>query len=366
MEDVMSGRPVAAAGPGGQAMPGSAVMITATYRNGNHMDALTTRKLLDAVCAIFDLGCPDEARLTLIGRGAVGRVWRLDAMGSSYAVKEFFWEVTAAKVSREVAFCAAAIAAGVAAPRPLPGAGGRHLCALSEEGGSKYARLYTWADGALIAPEAPPAGEGVGRLLGRLHSLRQGVTERPEAWYEVIPSLDRFAALAEQATAAGLRWGPMLERSLEVVEELAALVSPAPSDELIMAHLDVAPSNVVVDDGTLILLDWDNAGPGHPDRELALTLMHWHTLGDAVDEAKIARTMTEYRLHGGYGAIRSRGAFATFAATWLNFVEAQARLTLEAAHVEHASFSAKALARVLANPPTTATMDRVIRAASVV
>jgi thiamine kinase-like enzyme len=49
----------------------------------------------------------------------------------------------------------------------------------------------------------------------------------------------------------------------------------------VTCHCDLHPDNVLVDGtGELVLLDWDDAGPACPDRELAGVLVFWH-----VDEA---------------------------------------------------------------------------------
>lgn len=315
---------------------------------------------LAAICGFFGLGDPAGARLTLVGRGAMGRVWRLDTAAASYALKELFWEVDPVAVRREVDLCRVAVAAGVPAPRPRPGAGGGYLLALGSGRAPRYARLYDWADGVPMDRSAAPVAEGVGILLGRIHNLRRPATAPPHPWYEVSPPPPVFAALAERGAAAGRPWAPALTRLLPLVAELTPLVCPAPAAELIESHLDLAPPNVLAGAGGLVLLDWDDVGAAHPDRELAATLVRWHAAGDVVDEAAVVDTMKGYRAHGGHGTVRSAASFAMAAATWLNFVEAQARIALEPAHAEHVPFSETALRQVLRRPPTPAAMRWII------
>jgi Ser/Thr protein kinase RdoA (MazF antagonist) len=319
---------------------------------------------LDALCGFFGLGDPAPARLTLVGRGAMGRVWRLDTAGVSYAVKELFWAVDPASVRREVGLHRVAVAAGVRAPRPLPGAGGDYLFALDGGASSRYARLYTWATGIPVSLRTGSVAEGIGALLGRIHGLRRPATASPHPWYEVAPGVEVFASLAARGTAAGLSWALSLTCLLPFLEELAPLAFPAPPGELIESHLDVAPSNVLLGPDGLVLLDWDDVGAAHPDRELASTLMRWHVVDDVVDDDAIVETMKGYRAYGGHGTVRTPAAFAMTAASWLNFVEAQARITLEPAHAEHVSFSEAALRQALGQPPVLSAMSRIIEVAS--
>lgn len=315
---------------------------------------------VEAICEFFGLGDAKTARSEQVGRGAMGMVWRLDAAGASYAVKELFWEVDPAAIRREVDFCLAAAAAKVRAPHPLAGAGGEYLCSIRHNGDLQRARLYTWAAGVPIDPFAPSAAANIGALLGRLHALRRSPTSPPDDWYEVTFSPEVFATLTDEGLSRGLPWARTLRARLPLIERLVPLVSRAPRDELIESHLDLAPSNVLVDQDGPVLLDWDDVGPAHPDRELAWVLLRWCAPDNAVDERATVTMLESYRAHGGHGWVRSREAFAMSAATWLNFIETQVRLTLDPARAEHAAFSEAAIRQSLARPPAPATMDRII------
>ena len=64
-------------------------------------------------------------------------------------------------------------------------------------------------------------------------------------------------------------------------------------DRLVTCHRDLHPGNVLGEAcGELAVLDWDDAGPACPDRELAGLLMFWHGRDDGTaDDGAVRRTL---------------------------------------------------------------------------
>jgi hypothetical protein len=111
---------------------------------------------------------------------------------------------------------------------------------------------------------------------------------------------------------------------------LAALVTPAAQADLVTCHRDLHPGNVLVDGaGDLVALDWDDAGPACPGRELAGVLMFWHVGAGRADEAAAERTLRAYRAAGGPGRLRDERSFGMYLAGRLNFLHGQATLALD-------------------------------------
>jgi aminoglycoside phosphotransferase (APT) family kinase protein len=92
--------------------------------------------------------------------------------------------------------------------------------------------------------------------------------------------------------------------------------------------------------GELVLLDWDDAGPASPGRELARLLADWHVHDGKPDAAAVRRTLAAYQAAGGPGRIRDEQSFAMLIACTLNFLHSQASVALDphaaAGHRQHA------------------------------
>ncbi|NUT40743.1 MAG: phosphotransferase [Thermoactinospora sp.] len=290
-----------------------------------------------------------EGTMSVAGRGAMGRIWRLDSGGSSYAMKEFFWAgLDEAAVREEAALRDRAVELGLRAPLNLPTTSGAYL---AERDGTQV-RLYSWADGV---PGSPADAEEAGTILGTLHATAL-LTGRPvDPWY------DRVAA------APG-RWSEIPEAVPyeERLAELAALVRPADPGSARLCHLDMKQSNLMrAPDGGLVVLDWDNTGPGVPERELAGMLLRWHHHDGQVDGDGIKATVAAYRRACGLGPPSGLGAFSMEAAVLLNYLDAQARLAAdEDADPEHRRFAVEAVTDVLAHLPAVAAFERVLDAAA--
>ena len=69
-------------------------------------------------------------------------------------------------------------------------------------------------------------------------------------------------------------------------------------DRLVTCHRDLHPGNVLAEAcGELAVLDWDDAGPACPDRELAGLLMFWHGHDDGTaDDGAVRRTLATYAI----------------------------------------------------------------------
>lgn len=116
--------------------------------------------------------------------------------------------------------------------------------------------------------------------------------------------------------------------------------------------------------GELVLLDWDDAGPASPSRELARLLADWHVHDGKPDAAAVRRALAPYQAAGGPGRIRDEQSFAMLIACMLNLLNSQAGVALDpdaaAGHRQHARAE---IADTLARLPTSALIAQLINLA---
>ena len=306
------------------------------------------------VCGAFGLRAGPGATLIPVSRGAVGRIWCLDLGAERYAVKELFRESDEEPVRQEVTFTAHLESAGIRLPGSLPGRDGRYLQELPADHGGGWLRLYRWIDGVPVDLADPGLAAAIGGLAGRLHALAQPAWAEVDPWYDTVPEPATWNQLADAARGQGAGWGEAMAGHAGLICDLADLVTRMPGDQLVTCHRDLHPDNVLVEaSGELAVLDWDDAGPAGPDRELAGLLMFWHGNDDGTaDDAAVQRTLAAYRTAGGPGRLRDEQSFGMYIACRLNFLEAQASVALDpGAAAEHRAYAAREIADTLARLP---------------
>ena len=292
-----------------------------------------------------------------VARGLCGRVWLLRSEGVRYALKELFWDddQDEPEIKRRVRFETSARGVGVRCPESLPAVDGDYLCRLPPELGDVYVRLYSWVDGTLL-DTAAGAAAWLGDTLGKLHRLRHPVAGTPARKFESAPTPAQWRELLAALVSAGTPWADELERLLPQVEDLAALVVPIDRDSLIMCHLDLTPANVLRTRSGFALVDWDNAGPGSAEQELASALMEWH----GGTPSGVAATMAAYGESGGPGTVTGLSSFSAHLGAVIDNLHTQATVTIAAdAADEHRTLANTKALQAMASLPTRSALNQV-------
>ncbi len=323
---------------------------------------------IEHLCAVFGLTADRRASITPVSRGAVGRIWRLGLGAESFAVKELFRNADEESIRREVAFAAHVAAAGIRLPISLPDRSGRFLARLPEQAGGGWLRLYQWIDGESVDLTDPGVAAQIGDLLGRMHACAVPPQGPADPWFETTPGPATWSLLAGAGMARGAQWAPALSQRTGLLRELAALVTPPADDQLITCHRDLHPGNVLIDaSGELVLLDWDDAGPAVPGRELARLLAEWHVRDGQADSGAVERTLDAYRAAGGQGRLPDERSFGMHIACRLNFLQAQAGVALDPATApEHRQYAAAEVSDTLTRLPTAALIAQLIGQAALI
>ena len=293
------------------------------------------------------LGLPADAVVTMGPRGALGRIWRVEAGVDTYAIKELFGTPpTPATIEAELAFTRAAARAGVAVPAAHPGTDGNYLHRTPE---GTWLRRYDWVDLRPVQPVDPAA---LGRLLAGLHREAPAARAEPDPWYDTPPPLTGWPEVRRTGWEARLRTLPAL----------CALVSPTDPAATRLCHRDLHPENVLAgpDDG-LVVVDLDQVGPAEPVRELARFLFDWFCDGPADLDAMQA-LYTAYLGEGGPARITTAADFTMLVASRLNFLRRQVRIAADPeAAPEHREWAEAEIDESVRILPTPGQIEEVVK-----
>ncbi len=320
--------------------------------------------LADRLATAFALGRP--VAMTRRARGALGAVWELRTRAGGRdrvtAVKELFAEEpTPEQAEREVAFAAACRAAGVPSPAPVRSVGGGLLVDLD---GVTW-RGYEWVPGVPADWEDGPTLLWLGRQAATLHRVGAPAPVGEDArWYSRVDH--DWGALVGGYRAAGLPHAGRVAERLDDLVATSAFVDSVEDGPALWCHRDLNATNVLVSGAGRVLVDWDNAGPLDPVRDLASVFMH--VLGD---HDLLPRIHDGYVAAGGPARVTGPESLVTGAAIYLNFLAGEMRALLRDAATGcddpsdpagHRAFAVHAVGAVVESVPTVRDLEAAARA----
>ena len=157
-------------------------------------------------------------------------------------------------------------------------------------------RVQTWAD--IHDPDNLLDPALVGVTVARLHAVVVPATTPPHWWGTDPVGATEWQALVKAARGAG---APFAEDLAALVPQLLAaeeLLTPMTGHQWL--HLDLWADNLRgTPDGSACVIDFDNAGPGDPTRELAMVLFEFARS----DAARVDALVTAYESAGGSGRL---------------------------------------------------------------
>lgn len=187
----------------------------------------------------------------------------------------------AAQLQSELQWMDALAQGGLQVPRPVPAQSG----ALVENVGDTLVDLLTWLPGRPIGSQGQlevtnrqDLCRALGVLLARLHDISDSWTPPPGF---TRPAWDRAGLLGDRPL-----WGPFWDNPDLTAAQRALLLAArakadahlariAPGLDYGLIHADALSENILIHDGALSLIDFDDGGWGFRDFELATFLMRF-------------------------------------------------------------------------------------------
>jgi Phosphotransferase enzyme family len=239
----------------------------------------------------FDLG-PDARPEVEAARGEQGQIRRLVTARGAFAVKESFDPVDAEEAQRTAEYQVSCHDAGVPCPRPLPDTEGRFLADI----GGLPIRVQTWVD--IDDPDTMLDPTLVGAALARLHAVALPAESPPHWWGTEPVGAAEWRALVKAAKGARAPFAGRLAALVPGLLAMEELLTPMAGDQ--WCHLDLWADNLRgTPDGAACMVDFDNAGPGDPTRELAMVLFEFAR----TSRERLERVVAAYDVADGPGRV---------------------------------------------------------------
>lgn len=237
-------------------------------------------------------------------RGELGRIWRLETLTGTWAVKEVFSPDPEADAAADVAFQEAALAAGIPMPRPVRASRGTVMVDVDAADRRTTVRVYTWVD--IAQPVRRAAAADAAAILGKLHALAVPDDRPMLPWFTDPVAADRWTEILAATERAGAVWAPILARFVPELIAGEPVIAAGRHEPRITCHLDFNPENVLADiSGRAVVVDWENSGPAAAEQELASVLAEF-----VPDPSRVPAFLAAYEEAGGPARLRDASSFA--------------------------------------------------------
>ncbi|CAN5438168.1 phosphotransferase [soil metagenome] len=201
--------------------------------------------------------------------------------------------------------------AGVDVPNAVCAGDGRDYVAVTvpATGEQRFAGLVRWTEGRLLSEVLAETSDDkvIENYFAQLGALTASMHNQASAW-RPPPGFKRHALDSDGLMGGTPHWGPFWEhRSLSAAERSLLLdvrgrmhavlagLSREPSAYSLI-HADMHPGNILVDGDRLTVIDFDDAGFGWHQYDIAVVLTYWQAKPNA---AEIERAFLD-----GYRGIR--------------------------------------------------------------
>ncbi len=309
---------------------------------------------LDAqeVADAFALGRADSLS-DPVARGELGEIRRLETDLGSWAVKTALEPWVAGEVAElqtSSAFHHACWEAGLPTSEPRRTAGG-----WTAEIDGEHVLAYSWAD--LDDPDTGLDPTAVGALVARLHQVDHAwPTPTVDPWFEAPVGRAEWKAVLKASRAAAAPYAARLAEMLPALLEVEQVLTPM--RPLRTCHLDLWADNLRRSGGQPFVIDFDNAGPGDPSREIAMVVFEFGQ-GDGRRQRAL---YDAYLAAGGPGRVRDGTDLGLAVAQLHHIGHRHVRMWLAARDPEARVRSLAGVEEFVAEPLTLAGVDALVTA----
>jgi hypothetical protein len=289
-----------------------------------------------------------------VARGEVGEIRQLVTDRGRWAVKQDFESLTADGLGAAEAtgeFQRRCWEAGIPTPEPLRTRTGDFVADL----GDGHVRVYSWVD--LVDPDPVLDPATVGDLLARMHDVRTTTPGPIHPWFEAPIGEAEWTGVLKASRAAGAPYADRLAAVLPGLVEAESVLTPMKAVQT--CHLDLWADNLRrTTSGELCVVDFDNAGPADPSRELAMVT---YEVGRG-DAARQRRLCAAYVAAGGPGRIAAREDLGMTVAQLHHIGHRHLTMWLAAADPESRARSLAGIEEFLGEPLLLDDIDRLVAA----
>ena len=197
---------------------------------------------------------------------------------------------TLEELEAERAWVRALAASGIKVPQPVSARDGREYVAvtIAAAGEQRFAGLARWTEGRLLAEILAEADDpkSVESYFSQLGAITASMHNQASAW-RPPPGFKRHALDHDGLMGDAPHWGPFWEHQslsagerallLDVRGRMHATLSALSRDPSVysLIHADMHPGNILVDGKRLTVIDFDDAGFGWHQYDIATALTYW-------------------------------------------------------------------------------------------
>ncbi|MGZ5400434.1 MAG: aminoglycoside phosphotransferase family protein [Nocardioides sp.] len=301
-----------------------------------------------AVAERFGLG--HHARLHgPVAYGRLGEIWQLATGRGRFAVKHAQFATSAEDAEFDAAYQELVRLAGVPMPAVVRDVNGGVVANV----GGTCLRVYEWVD-VLPADRLLDLDE-FGQALAAIHLAAMPTDKPVDDWYVRPVGVELWQELLVRLRKADAPFVDGLAVVLpDVLEAEAILMSPR---RVQVCHRDLWADNVRrTPGGGLVVLDWENSGPGDVNGELGCALFEY-----GLGEPDRMRTLyAAYLDAGGPGRLTDRGDLTMLVAQLGNIARVGCERWLTSSTEQERARNADWVAEFLDEPATVRAVDRIL------